>query len=77
MMTTGTVGGWSCGRVVSSSRGMAIAWARAGCKERQNDRNVKMLPDYSVTVHSIQSAKSRASFVLCSSTVSTCLGQII
>lgn len=41
MMTTGTVGGCSCGRAVSSRRGMAAAWARAGtegewqkCEER-------------------------------------------
>lgn len=35
MTTTGTVGGWSCGRVVSSSRGMAKACTRAGTKEER------------------------------------------
>lgn len=33
MMTTGTVGGCSRGRVVSSKRGMAAAWARGGSEE--------------------------------------------
>lgn len=35
MITTGTVGGCSCGSVVSSSRGMAKACARAGTKEER------------------------------------------
>lgn len=35
MTTTGTVGGCSCGSVVSSSRGMAKACARAGTQEER------------------------------------------
>lgn len=35
MITTGTVGGCSCGSVVSSSRGMAKACARAGTTEER------------------------------------------
>lgn len=54
MMTTGTVGGCSCGGVVSSRRGMAAAWARAGTEEEKNNRNVKKVPDVAVAaVHSI------------------------
>lgn len=48
MMTTGTVGGCSCGRVVSSRRGMAAAWARAGTEEDRNNRNVKKVLEISV-----------------------------
>lgn len=38
MITTGTVGGCSCGSVVSSSRGMAKACARARTKEGRQKR---------------------------------------
>lgn len=48
MMTTGTVVGCSCGRVVSSRRGMAAAWARAGTEEDRNNRNVKKVLEISV-----------------------------
>lgn len=37
MITTGTVGGCSCGSVVSSRRGMAKACARAGTMEEYEE----------------------------------------
>ena len=77
MMTTGRVGGCSCGRVVSSRRGMAAAWARAGTGKEHSNRGEKKLPEISAVAHSMLKLKAKAHLCFASATVPMFQRQII